>query len=73
MAIGIDVGGTFTDIVRVTPGGVLVSKVSTTPNQAEGVLSGARAAGAESEPLLVHGTTAATNACSSVAVHVSLS
>ena len=62
MAMGIDVGGTFTDVVRVAPEGVIVAKVSTTPDQSVGVLSGALAAGADREPLLVHGTTAATNA-----------
>lgn len=62
MAIGIDVGGTFTDVVFVDGSHVTVRKVATTPDQSEGVISGARAAGAVNQSLLVHGTTAATNA-----------
>lgn len=62
MALGIDVGGTFTDVVTTAGGQITVTKVSTTADQSVGVLEGARRAGAHSEPLLVHGTTAATNA-----------
>lgn len=62
MAIGIDVGGTFTDIVFVDGDRVRVGKVSTTPDQSVGVIEGARSIGAVSQPLMVHGTTAATNA-----------
>lgn len=62
MAIGIDVGGTFTDVVFVEGPRVTVGKVATTPDQSDGVISGARAAGAVNQALLVHGTTAATNA-----------
>jgi N-methylhydantoinase A len=66
---GIDVGGTFTDLVLLEtgPGGsrVRLAKVPTTlPNQAEGVLAAIEAAGiVPSEiDLIVHGTTATTNA-----------
>lgn len=62
MALGIDVGGTFTDVVLTAGGEITVTKVSTTADQSVGVLEGARRAGARGEPLLVHGTTAATNA-----------
>jgi len=72
--IGIDVGGTFTDIVVSTAGGsTLIAKAATTPrDQSDGVLDGLRLAaerlgltvpallGATSR--IVHGTTAATNA-----------
>ena len=72
--IGIDVGGTFTDIVVATPDGrTVIAKASTTPaDQSEGVLDGlafaAERLGIPRETLLaetgriVHGTTAATNA-----------
>ena len=62
MAIGIDVGGTFTDVVFVDGPRVTVGKVATTPDQSVGVIAGARAADAVNQALLVHGTTAATNA-----------
>jgi N-methylhydantoinase A len=72
--IGIDVGGTFTDIVVTSPdGATTIAKAATTPgDQSDGVLDGiARAAAAlhlSSAALLaqagriVHGTTVATNA-----------
>lgn len=71
-AFGIDIGGTFTDIVYYRPpqagetGGVLrVHKVPSTPgNPAEGLLKGVAdldAAGAR-ECTIIHGSTVATNA-----------
>ncbi|HEY1935954.1 MAG TPA: hydantoinase/oxoprolinase family protein [Acetobacteraceae bacterium] len=72
--IGIDVGGTFTDIVVATPDGrTITAKAASTPrDQSDGVLDGlARAAqvlGLTQSDLLaatgriVHGTTVATNA-----------
>lgn len=57
--IGVDVGGTFTDIVEYSPRGLEGRKVPTTPAQAEGVVS-AVAGGAGD--VFLHGTTAATNA-----------
>ncbi len=65
--IGIDVGGTFTDLVLIDPktGGVRLAKTPTTPeNQAFGVMrvlaeAGVDLAGAD---LIVHGTTTTTNA-----------
>lgn len=72
--IGVDVGGTFTDVVGIAPGGATtLAKASSTPgDQSEGVLNGivalAEALGLPLAELLrrtdriVHGTTVATNA-----------
>jgi N-methylhydantoinase A len=65
--VGVDVGGTFTDLVVVdeASGRVQVAKVPTTvANQATGVVAALAAAGAEAAELkvIVHGTTTATNA-----------
>ncbi|MEN3534679.1 hydantoinase/oxoprolinase family protein [Microbispora sp. ZYX-F-249] len=68
--LGIDVGGTFTDVVVIGDDGrVLVEKVPSTPeNQAGGVLDGVRAArgtrGVDTGALrmFAHGSTVATNA-----------
>jgi N-methylhydantoinase A len=62
VAIGIDVGGTFTDLVFVEGARVTVGKVATTPDQSVGVIEGAIAIGATGQSMLVHGTTVATNA-----------
>ncbi len=63
---GVDVGGTFTDLLlQDADGGMRLSKVPTTsPNQADGVLAAIEAAGADpaSLDLIIHGTTATTNA-----------
>ena len=64
---GVDVGGTFTDLVAVDPstGAVRLAKVPTSvPNQAPGVLAAFAAAGIElvGVDLIVHGTTTTTNA-----------
>jgi N-methylhydantoinase A len=68
--LGVDVGGTFTDAVLVTPDGAIhTAKVPTTPaDQAKGVLQAAREvlarAGAEPREVngFAHGMTVATNA-----------
>ncbi|HEU4367266.1 MAG TPA: hydantoinase/oxoprolinase family protein [Methylomirabilota bacterium] len=72
--IGIDVGGTFTDLVAVDDdGGVAVAKAASTPRDpSEGVLDGLRLLAAElgtdlagllaRTERIVHGTTVATNA-----------
>jgi N-methylhydantoinase A len=64
---GIDVGGTFTDLVLIdtASGRVRLAKVPTTlPNQAGGVLDALDAADADLAALqtIVHGTTTTTNA-----------
>src|SRR5712692_8663748 len=71
--VGVDVGGTFTDLICVTPSGELVlDKTPTTPDdQSEGVMNGlvelARTLGMPLADLcaaldaLVHGTTTADN------------
>jgi N-methylhydantoinase A len=65
-SVGVDVGGTFTDLVAREPGGRLrACKVPTTPdNPARGVLHGlAVLLGAAGRPAsLAHGTTVVTNA-----------
>jgi N-methylhydantoinase A len=68
MRIGVDVGGTFTDIVAIDDGGTwTVLKLPTTPeDQSVGVMEGldrllARGGG-EAVEFLGHGTTSATNA-----------
>src|SRR5712692_6785848 len=72
--IGIDVGGTFTDLVAIDEGGVpMLAKVPSTPDDpARGVLDGLvalaarigldRAALLQQTERIVHGTTVATNA-----------
>jgi N-methylhydantoinase A len=62
--IGIDVGGTFTDLVGIGPAGLVVTKVPSTPDAPErGIWHAYDAAGAAAPPMaLVHGTTIATNA-----------
>jgi N-methylhydantoinase A len=64
--IGVDVGGTFTDIVAVDPHGgtVRIHKVSSTPsNQAQGVLKGIMelCGSCGRAERIAHGTTVATN------------
>ncbi len=69
MVLGVDVGGTFTDAVLLTPDGVVTGKAPTTPDdQSEGVMAaveqalertGATAADVER---FVHGMTVGTNA-----------
>ncbi len=74
LRIGIDVGGTFTDLVAVDPAGrtTLAKSASTPPDPSVGVLNGlaqlAEALGLDLAGLfagterIVHGTTVATNA-----------
>jgi N-methylhydantoinase A len=64
---GIDVGGTFTDLIALDPasGEVRLAKVPTTPeNQAYGVLAALDEAklALDQLALIVHGTTTTTNA-----------
>jgi N-methylhydantoinase A len=64
--VGVDVGGTFTDLVLVEDDGeVGIAKVPTTPdNQAQGVLQALEAANADLAAVatISHGTTTTTNA-----------
>ena len=62
--LGIDVGGTFTDIANWDGAAMSVGKVPSTPHdQSEGVMAGARAAVCtDGRADLLHGTTVATNA-----------
>src|SRR5262245_63242180 len=65
--VGIDVGGTFTDLTAVDPatGLVVVTKVPSRPqDEAAAVLSGLEALGIAGRDVrrLVHGTTVGTNA-----------
>jgi N-methylhydantoinase A len=67
LVAGVDVGGTFTDLVifDAATGGVRLAKVPTTlENQAFGVLAALDEANADlaSVDLIVHGTTTTTNA-----------
>ena len=70
MRIGIDSGGTFTDVVACDPerGRLVFHKVASTPDDpAAGIVGGALAAAgrAQARPaevtMLIHGTTVATN------------
>ena len=65
--IGVDVGGTFTDLVMLDPdtGSIRMAKTATTlDNQAFGFLNALKAAGCDLAALglIVHGTTTTTNA-----------
>src|ERR671936_2211692 len=67
--VGVDVGGTFTDVAMIADGRLVTAKVATTPrDQSEGVVRGVAQpldrAGVEARTVsrLGHGTTVATNA-----------
>jgi N-methylhydantoinase A len=64
--VGVDVGGTFTDLVALGADGVRTAKVLSTPHdQAEGVTAALAAAGLDQPGKIdgfAHGTTVATNA-----------
>ena len=65
--VGVDVGGTFTDLILMEPetGAVRLAKVPSTPaNQAAGVLAAldGTAASFEDVAAIIHGTTVTTNA-----------
>jgi len=63
--IGVDVGGTFTDLVALVDGQLAVAKVPSTPaDQSLGVMSALDEVGVEAERVraFAHGTTVATNA-----------
>jgi N-methylhydantoinase A len=62
--VGVDVGGTFTDLVALGPRGLVVAKVLSTPEAPErGIWDAYEAAELREAPdALIHGTTIATNA-----------
>jgi N-methylhydantoinase A len=65
MRVGIEVGGTFTDLIMVRDGKVTVAKVPSTPAEPDvGAMNALEAAGINVSDVtdLVHGSTVATNA-----------
>ena len=63
--LGVDVGGTFTDLVALSEGRLVTAKVPSTPrDQSEGVMNAIEAAEVEAASVgaLAHGMTVATNA-----------
>jgi N-methylhydantoinase A/oxoprolinase/acetone carboxylase beta subunit len=62
--IGVDTGGTFTDVLRLDEHGIRVSKVRSTPHDpAQAILAGiAELMGDEAPGEVIHGSTVATNA-----------
>lgn len=65
MRVGIEVGGTFTDLVAVGDGKITVTKVPSTPHSPDiGALNALKEAGIKIDTLsdLAHGSTVATNA-----------
>jgi N-methylhydantoinase A len=64
-SVGVDVGGTFTDLVALVDGGLVAAKVPSVPGaQARGISAALAAAGLDAGAVgvLAHGTTVATNA-----------
>lgn len=67
-ALGVDVGGTFTDAVLIAKGNLYRAKILTTGDQAEGVMAavnrvmGQAGIGASTITQFAHGMTTATNA-----------
>jgi len=65
ISVGVDVGGTFTDLVAIVDGGLVTAKVpSVAGDEARGVAAALAAAGVDADAVgvLAHGTTVATNA-----------
>ena len=61
--VGVDVGGTFTDLVALDRGRVVTAKVPSTPeDQSEGVMRSLEAVEAGDVAAFAHGMTVATNA-----------
>ena len=60
--LGVDVGGTFTDLVLWDGKQITTGKVSTTSDQSEGVVVGAVELSGGRADRFLHGTTVATNA-----------
>jgi N-methylhydantoinase A len=62
LSVGVDVGGTFTDVVAFDGESISGRKLPTTANQAVAVAQASRDAGVGAETTFLHGTTAGTNA-----------
>lgn len=63
MLVGVDIGGTFTDLVVSVDGQLNIHKLLSTPhNPAEAMLNGLTAVGAVAGARVSHGSTVATNA-----------
>ena len=63
MTLGVDVGGTFTDLAWWDGTAIRVAKTSSTPDQSVGVTEGTQSlVDGTAVPILLHGTTVATNA-----------
>jgi N-methylhydantoinase A len=65
ISVGVDVGGTFTDLVGIVDGELVTAKVPSVPGaEARGIAAALAAAGVEAGAVgvLAHGTTVATNA-----------
>ncbi|MEX1125943.1 MAG: hydantoinase/oxoprolinase family protein [Acidimicrobiia bacterium] len=60
--VGVDVGGTFTDVVAFDGETLIGRKVPTTPDQSVGVMKAIADLEVTSDTLFLHGTTAGTNA-----------
>ncbi|NOY57270.1 MAG: hydantoinase/oxoprolinase family protein [Actinobacteria bacterium] len=61
-ALGVDVGGTFTDFAAWDGTRLVAGKTSTTADQSDGVIDGSRRIIHGPADILLHGTTIATNA-----------
>jgi N-methylhydantoinase A len=65
LRLGVDVGGTFTDLVALSEGTLITAKVPSTPqDQSEGVMNAIGTSEVEADAVvaLAHGMTVATNA-----------
>src|SRR5438067_722191 len=62
MRVGIDIGGTFTDLVAETPDGIVVVKVPSTPRDPSVAFADALSRLDGSPDEVLHGTTVGTNA-----------
>lgn len=64
LRIGVDVGGTFTDLVAILDDRIVTAKVPTTTDQSKAVIAAIDAGGLRPEDVaaFAHGTTVATNA-----------
>lgn len=61
--VGVDVGGTFTDVIAIKDGRIEAAKVPTTPRQPDAaVVEGARLVGVEEAPVFNHASTVGLNA-----------